>query len=77
MRYGGDCYAYALLAAGHVDVVLDCDLKPYDIQALIPIVEAAGGVVSSWQGGSAVDGGYVVACGSPDLHKTLLPMLAM
>ena len=77
MRYGGDCYAYALLAAGHIDVVLDCDLQPYDIQALIPIVTAAGGVVSNWQGGSAVDGGYVVACGSPALHKTLLPMLAM
>ena len=77
MRYGGDCYAYALLAAGHVDVVLDCDLKPYDIQALIPIITAAGGVVSNWQGGSAVDGGFVVACGSSALHKTLLPMLAM
>ena len=77
MRYGGDCYAYALLAAGHVDVVLDCELQPYDIQALIPIITAAGGVVSSWQGGSAVDGGYVVACGSPELHKTLLPMLSM
>lgn len=77
MRYGGDCYAYAMLAAGHVDVVLDCDLQPYDISALIPIVTAAGGVVSNWQGGSAVDGGYIVACGSPALHKTLLPMLAM
>lgn len=77
MRYGGDCYAYALLAAGHVDVVLDCDLKPYDIQALIPIVEAAGGVVSNWAGDSAVDGGYVVACGSRTLHDKLMPLLAM
>ncbi|MFK8079150.1 MAG: histidinol-phosphatase [Granulosicoccus sp.] len=77
MRYGGDCYAYALLAAGHVDIVLDCDLKPYDIQALIPIVEAAGGVVSNWSGNSAVDGGYVVACGSKTLHDKLLPLLKM
>ncbi len=75
MRYGGDCYAYALLAAGHVDIVLDCDLKPYDIQALIPIISAAGGVVSSWSGGSAVDGGYVVACGSKVLHDKVLPIL--
>lgn len=77
MRYGGDCYAYALLAAGYIDVVLDCDLKPYDIQALIPIITASGGVVTDWQGGSAVDGGYVVACGSKALHAELLPMLAM
>lgn len=76
MRYGGDCYAYALLAAGHVDVVLDCDLKPYDIQALIPIVTAAGGVVSNWAGDSAVDGGYVIATGSQALHDKLLPLLA-
>ncbi len=76
MRYGGDCYAYALLAAGHVDIVLDCDLQPYDIQALIPIIQAAGGVVTDWSGESAVDGGYIVATGSQALHDHLLPMLA-
>lgn len=75
MRYGGDCYAYALLAAGLVDIVVDCDLQPYDIAALIPIIEAAGGVVSNWAGGRAVDGGYVVACGSPELHAQVLPLL--
>lgn len=74
-RYGGDCYAYALLAAGFIDIVLDCDLKPYDIQALIPLVHGAGGVVSNWQGDSAVDGGYVVACGSAQLHETTLALL--
>lgn len=74
-RYGGDCYAYGLLAAGHVDVVLDCDLQPYDIQALIPIVEAAGGVVSNWQGDSAVDGGFVVASGSQAIHEQTLHIL--
>lgn len=76
-RYGGDCYAYGLLAAGHVDVVLDCDLQPYDIQALIPIVEAAGGVVSNWQGNSAVDGGFVVASGSNTIHEQTLKILQM
>ena len=74
-RYGGDCYAYALLAAGFVDVVLDCDLKPYDIVALIPLIEAAGGVVTNWEGNSAVDGGYVVAAGSSALHKQVLALL--
>ncbi|MBX2880803.1 MAG: histidinol-phosphatase [Granulosicoccus sp.] len=74
-RYGGDCYAYALLAAGFVDIVLDCDLKPYDIVALIPIVQSAGGVVSGWQGESAVDGGYIVACASQELHEAVLEVL--
>ncbi|MFK8078402.1 MAG: histidinol-phosphatase [Granulosicoccus sp.] len=76
-RYGGDCYAYGLLAAGHVDLVLDCDLKPYDIQALIPIIEAAGGIVTDWQGKSAVDGGYVVASGSTAIHEQTLKILQM
>lgn len=75
MRYGGDCYAYALLAAGYIDIVLDCDLKPYDIQALIPLVTAAGGIVTSWTGDRAEDGGYVVACGSHAMHENLLPLL--
>lgn len=74
-RYGGDCYAYALLAAGFVDIVLDCDLQPYDIQALIPIVEGAGGIVSNWKGDSAVEGGYVIACGSKNTHDSALAHL--
>lgn len=74
-RYGGDCYAYGLLAAGHIDVVLDCDLKPYDIVALIPLIEAAGGLITNWQGGSAVDGGFVVACGSLSLYEETMALL--
>jgi len=74
-RYGGDCYAYSLLASGYVDVVIACDLKPYDIVALIPLIEAAGGVVSNWQGDSAVDGGYVIAAGSRELHRQTLSLL--
>lgn len=76
-RYGGDCYAYALLASGYVDVVLDCDLQPYDILALIPLVEAAGGVVSNWDGESAVDGGFVVAAGSREIHAQTLSLLQL
>ena len=74
-RYGGDCYAYALLASGYVDVVLDCDLEPYDILALIPLIEAAGGIVSNWDGDRAVDGGHVLAAGSREIHAQTLSML--
>ena len=76
-RYGGDCYAYTLLASGYVDLVLDCDLKPYDILALIPLIEAAGGVVTNWEGESAVDGGFIVAAGSREIHEQTLSMLQL
>ena len=46
--YGCDCYAYGLLASGHVDLVVEADLKPYDFMALVPIVEGAGGVMTDW-----------------------------
>jgi len=74
-RYGGDCYSYGLLAAGHVDLVLDCDLQPYDIAAIIPIVECAGGVVTNWDGDRAEDGGFVLASGSQAIHDQALKLL--
>ena len=74
-RYGGDCYAYCMLAAGHVDLVIETGLKPHDIVALIPIIEGAGGVVTSWEGGSAVKGGRVVAAGDRRVHEAALKML--
>lgn len=76
VRYGGDCYAYAQLAAGHVDVVVESDLKPWDVQALIPIVRGAGGVLSDWSGGDGADGGQIVAAGSAELHAEVLARLA-
>lgn len=75
VRYGGDCYAYCMLAAGHVDVVIEESLQPYDVQALIPIVEGAGGRMSSWDGGDAQQGGAIVACGDPGLHEQILAQL--
>ena len=51
-RYGGDCYAYCMLAAGHVDLVIETELKPYDVLPLIPIIAGAGGIVTTWDGGS-------------------------
>jgi len=74
-RYGSDCYAYCLIAAGLIDVVVEAGLKQVDIVALIPIIERAGGCVTSWTGGSAVDGGRVVASANPKLHTAALKLL--
>ena len=75
-RYGVDCYAYCMLAIGMVDLVIEAALKPVDIAPLIPLIEGAGGVVTNWQGGSAFDGGCVVATGDPSLHRAVLDLLA-
>jgi myo-inositol-1(or 4)-monophosphatase len=75
VRFGGDCYAYCMLASGFVDVVIEASLQPYDIQALIPIVEGAGGVITTWDGRSAQQGGTIIACGDRSLHAQLIEML--
>jgi myo-inositol-1(or 4)-monophosphatase len=74
-RYGGDCYAYCMLAAGHVDLVIETELKPYDIVPLIPIIEGAGGIVTTWEGGSAEQGGRVVVAGDHRIHHAALAIL--
>jgi len=74
-RYGGDCYAYCMLAAGHVDLVIESGLKPHDIMALIPIVEGAGGVVTTWEGASPVKGGRIIAAGDRRIHAAALKLL--
>ena len=74
-RYGGDCYAYCLLAAGHIDLVVEAGLKPHDIVALIPIIERAGGVITTWDGKPAIHGGRIVACGDPKLHAKAMKVL--
>ncbi len=73
--YGGDCTNYALLAGGHIDLVIERDLKPYDILPLRPIIEAAGGIITDWQGEVVTSGGHVIACGDRKLHAELLPLL--
>ena len=75
-RYGGDCYAYCALAAGHVDLVIEDGLNPYDIVALIPIVEGAGGIVTTWDGGNAAQGGSIIAAGDPLVHAAAMKLLA-
>jgi len=76
VRFGGDCYAYGLLAHGLVDVVLEAHLDIHDVQALIPVVQGAGGVITTWDGGDPQYGGSVIACGDPELHRQLLALIA-
>lgn len=75
-RYGGDCYAYCLLAAGHIDLIVEPGLKSYDIAAIIPIIERAGGRVTTWSGGPATAGGDIVAAGDPRVHDEVLRLIA-
>lgn len=73
----GDCYAYGLLARGERDLVVDAGLKPYDILALVPIIEAAGGTITTWDGAPVTLTHYshVLAAGDAALHKEALAML--
>ena len=74
-RYGADCYAFAMIASGSVDIVADPGLKPYDIVALIPIIEKAGGVVTTFEGGPAEKGGDILAAATPELHAAAMAAL--
>ena len=74
-RYGGDCYSYCMLAAGHVDLVIEAGLQPYDIAPLIPIVRGAGGVVTTGVGGDAAKGGRISAAGDPRAHEAAMALL--
>jgi histidinol phosphatase-like enzyme (inositol monophosphatase family) len=75
VRWGGDWYNYALLAAGHIDAVIECGLGAYDILPLRPIIEAAGGIVTNWQGQAVTAGGDIVAAGDARLHAEILAQL--
>ncbi|PYE82548.1 inositol monophosphatase family protein [Pseudoroseicyclus aestuarii] len=75
-RYGMDCYAYALVAAGQVDLVIEAGLQPYDVAAPIAVVQAAGGVVTDWQGGPAHGGGRILAAANPAIHAEALALLS-
>lgn len=75
-RYGMDCYAYALVAAGQVDLVVEAGLSAYDIHAPMAVIEAAGGIVTDWTGGAAGDGGRVVAAANRVIHAAALEILS-
>ncbi len=74
-RYGLDCYGYALIALGQVDLVVEAGLNAYDIQGPMAVIEAAGGVVTDWRGGPCDQGGQVLAAGCPALHAEVLKRL--
>jgi myo-inositol-1(or 4)-monophosphatase len=75
VRQGGDCYNYCLLAAGLIDLVIESGLHAYDVQAVTPMIEAAGGVITTWTGESPDEGGRIVAAGDPQLHEQILRLL--
>src|SRR5215831_1563774 len=74
-RYGGDCYAYCMLAAGHVDLVIETELKPYDVLPLVPIIIGAGGIITTWEGGAPHAGGRIIAAGDRRVHAAAVEML--
>jgi histidinol phosphatase-like enzyme (inositol monophosphatase family) len=75
-RFGGDCYLYCLLALGHIDLVVEAGMQPYDIVPLIPIVQAAGGVVTGPDGEAPTSGGFIIAAATPKLHDRALEIVA-
>lgn len=75
-RYGLDCYAYALIAAGQIDLVVESGLQAYDVQAPIVLIEAAGGLVTDWDGNPAPEGGRVIAAANPEIHAQARAVLA-
>jgi histidinol phosphatase-like enzyme (inositol monophosphatase family) len=75
VRYGMDCYAYALIAAGQIDLVVEAGLQAYDVAAPIAVIEAAGGIVSDWQGKPAHQGGQVLAAANREVHAAALAVL--
>ncbi|WP_170766444.1 inositol monophosphatase family protein [Ruegeria lacuscaerulensis] len=76
-RFAYDCYPHALLAAGHVDAVIDYDLQPYDYLPVAVVVEAAGGVMTDWDGKplNLNSDGRVVSAATPELHAQLLDLV--
>jgi myo-inositol-1(or 4)-monophosphatase len=74
-RYGGDCYAYCVLAAGHVDLLIETELKPHDVLALIPIIEGAGGIMTTWDNGRPHNGGRIIAAGDKRVHEQAIALL--
>jgi len=74
-RYGGDCYAYCMVASGLIDLVVETEIKPHDIVAVIPIITGAGGIVTTWDNGPAQGGGRIIVAGDPRVHEAALRVL--
>ncbi|MGV8987474.1 MAG: inositol monophosphatase family protein [Cypionkella sp.] len=74
-RYGTDCYAYALIAAGQIDLVIEAGLLAYDVQGPMAVIEAAGGIVTDWQGNPCPNGGQVLAAANREIHAEAMALL--
>ena len=75
-RHHGDCYLFAALAMGFVDIVIEANFHRWDVAALIPLVEGAGGVITAWDGGDCRDGKTILACGDRRIHQQVIKLLA-
>jgi fructose-1,6-bisphosphatase/inositol monophosphatase family enzyme len=75
-RFGGDCYIFGVLALGFVDVIVESSFHRWDVAALIPIVEGAGGIITNWQGSLCSDGGQILAAGDVRVHAQAMKLLA-
>ncbi len=75
-RFGGDCYIYGLLAMGFCDLIVESGFHRWDVAALIPVIEGAGGIITNWQGGDCREGGQTLAAGDPRVHAAALRLLA-
>lgn len=75
-RFGGDCYIFGLMALGFADLIVESHLHRWDVAALIPLIEGAGGIITNWQGGDCSDGGQLVAAGDSGVHAQALKLLA-
>lgn len=75
---GGDAYLYAMLASGHIDIILESNLKPHDFLAIVPIIKSAGGIITDWHGNEINENstGNILACGSKELHQQIITILS-
>ena len=74
-RYGGDCYLFAALALGFVDIIIEAGFNRWDVAALIPLVEGAGGIITNWNGQDCRDGTTILACGDSRVHQQAIMLL--
>jgi myo-inositol-1(or 4)-monophosphatase len=75
-RWGGDCYIFGVLAMGFVDLIVESYFKRWDVAALMPVIEGAGGIITNWQGGDCSGGGQCLAAGDERIHAAALALIA-
>jgi myo-inositol-1(or 4)-monophosphatase len=74
-RWGGDCYIFGTMALGFCDLIVETTFHRWDVAALIPVIEGAGGIITNWQGGSCAEGGQCLAAGDKRIHDAAIKLL--